>query len=485
VHLSGGANVRSRPFRVGVSALFVAVGLVQPIAAQPDQPSIDLVVNAGRPLRVALDERIRLERVGQVVTGTVTDPVYAYDRIVIGVGTRVRGYVTQIDSGSKLVRARAYLNGNLSPVKRAVLKFDTLLLDDHEVAIETVVKGGIPHVTRRIAGGEPTTNRSRADQQATSDAPERSTLASRARGELRQRAADAVSEAKQKVRETLASMKSLREPGQLHRLKDAAVQQLPYHPQYLAKGTVYDAELSSPISFGRVVPAAAAPAGTAPAPDSVLIARLATTLDSSKTPRGTPFEAVVTETVFSADHQVILPEGTKLSGEVTLATPARRFHRNGRLRFLFERVQVPNQPSAPLLGALHAVDASADDRVVVDDEGGATLVNSKTRFIAPALSLLSLHASLDGDGHHFADPDGDGSIKTAGSGVGSRGLGGFLGMGVIGVAVGQITRPVGIAMGVYGAARTVYTNVLGRGREVIFAQDTPIQVRLAPGPLPR
>ena len=476
--------MRSRSFRAGVSALIVTAGLAEPTAAQSDQPSIDLVVNAGRPLRVALDERIRLDHVGQAVTGTVTDPVYAYDRIVIGVGTRVRGYVTQIDSGSKFVRARAYLNGNFSPVKRAVLKFDTLLLDDgDEVAIDTVVKGGIPHVTRRVAGA-PTTNLSGADH-PTGDAAEHPTLASRARGELRQRTADAVSEAKQKMRDTLASIKSLREPGQLHRLKDAAVQQLPYHPQYLAKGTVYDAELSSPISFGRVVPAVAAPAGTAPAPDSVLIARLATTLDSSKTPRGTPFEAVVTETVFSADHQVILPEGTKLTGEVTLATPARRFHRNGRLRFLFERVQVPNQPSAPLLGALHSIDASADDRVAVDDEGGATLDNSKTRFIAPALSLLSLRASLDGDGHHFADPDGDGSIKTAGSGVGSRGLGGFLGMGLIGVAVSQITRPVGIAMGVYGAARTMYTNVLGRGREVTFAQDTPIQVRLAPGPSPR
>ncbi len=146
---------------------------------------------------------------------------------------------------------------------------------------------------------------------------------------------------------------------------------------------------------------------------------------------------------------------------------------------------MPNQPPAPLLGALHSIDASADDRVAVDDEGGATLENSKTRFIAPALSLMSLHASLEGDGHHFADPDGDGSIKTAGSGAGGRGLGGFLGMGLIGAAVSQITRPVGIALGAYGAARTIYSNVLGKGREVTFASDTPIQVRLAPGPLAR
>lgn len=165
--------------------------------------------------------------------------------------------------------------------------------------------------------------------------------------------------------------------------------------------------------------------------------------------------------------------------------PARRFHRNGRLRFLFESVQVPNQPPAPLLGAPHAIDASGDDRVAVDDEGGATLENSKTRFIAPTLSLMSLHGSLEGDGHRFADPGGDGSIKTAGSGAGSRGLGGLIGMGLIGAAVSGIARPVGIALGVYGAARTMYTNVLGKGREVTFAADTPIQVRLAPGPSAR
>jgi hypothetical protein len=474
--------VRSRLLAVGLSGLLTAAG-DQPVAAQSDQPSIDLVVAAGRPLRVALDEKIRLDRVGQPVMGTVTEPVYAYDRIVIAVGTKVRGHVAHIDSGSKFVRARAYLNGNLSPTKHAILAFDTLRLDDgREVAIDTVVTGGIPNVTRRVAGGSSTSHRTISDQPGDQASP---TLASRARSEIRQRTVDAVSEAKQKVRDTLASIKSLREPGQLHRLKDAAVQQLPYHPQYLAKGTTYDAELSLPISFGRAIPAVAAPAGSAPAPDSILTARLATTLDSSKTPRGTPFEAVVTETVFSADHQVILPEGTKLTGEVTFAAPARRFHRNGRLRFLFERVHVPNQPPAPLLGALHSIDASADDRLAVDDEGGATVENSKTRFIAPALSLLSLHASLEGDGHHFADPDGDGSIKTAGSGAGSRGLGGFLGVGLLGAAVSQITRPVGIALGVYGAAHTIYTNVLGKGREVIFAEDTPIQVRLAPGPLAR
>ena len=162
---------------------------------------------------------------------------------------------------------------------------------------------------------------------------------------------------------------------------------------------------------------------------------------------------------------------SSVPAEVTFAKPARRFHRNGQLRFLFESVQVRNQPPAPLLGALHSIDASNDDHVAVDDEGGATLENSKTRFIAPALALLALHASMEQDGHSFADPDGDGSIKTAGSGAGSRGAGGFIGMGLVGAAVSQITRPVGIALGAYGAVRTMYANVLGKGREVTFPAE--------------
>ena len=459
--------MRPRYLVAGLVASMAVAGVVQPADAQSDPSPIDLVVVTGRPLRVALDERVRLKEVGQTVTGTVIEPMYAYDRIVIAVGTKVGGHVAQIDGGSALVRARAYAGGNFSPAKHASVRFDTLLLDDgREVPIETLVASGIPRVTRRLAGG------SKPNDVAASP-----TLAARARGEVHQRTTDAISEAKQKVRDTFASIKSFKEPGQINRLKDAAVQQLPYHPQYLAKGTVYDAELSSPIAFGPAIPAVAAPVGTAPAPDSILTARLATTLDSSKTPRGTPFEAVLTEPVFSADHQVVLPEGTKLTGEVTLATPARRFHRNGRLRFLFERVQIPNQPPTPLVGALHSIDAG-DDRVAVDDEGGATVENSKTRFIAPALALVSLHTSMEGDGHHFADPDGDGSIKTAGSGAGSRGVGGFIGMGLVGAAVSQITRPIGIALGAYGALRTIYNNVLGHTGYEFFPpwlMNTPLK----------
>jgi len=64
-------------------------------------------------------------------------------------------------------------------------------------------------------------------------------------------------------------------------------------------------------------------------------------------------------------------------------------------------------------------------------------------------------------------------------------MGGFMALGLVGAGIGQITRPIGIALSVVGAARTLYTNVLGKGREVSFPADTPIQVQLAPGPPPK
>src|SRR5262245_55498862 len=66
--------------------------------------SIDLVVAAGRPLRVALDQRIRVKRVGQPVTATVVEPVYAYDRIVVPAGAQVRGRIEKLHGPSAWAR---------------------------------------------------------------------------------------------------------------------------------------------------------------------------------------------------------------------------------------------------------------------------------------------------------------------------------------------------------------------------------------------
>src|SRR5581483_9022316 len=104
-----------------------------------------------------------------------------------------------------------------------------------------------------------------------------------------------------------------------------------------------------------------------------------TSLDSASASRGTSVSAVVTEPVFSADHELILAEGAVLEGEVTFVAPARHWHRNGQLRFLFERVRPsPDQVSAELLASLYSIDVSANDRVAIDEEGGASVTNTKT-----------------------------------------------------------------------------------------------------------
>ena len=74
--MAGEHLVRGRVRVAMAAALIVAAGATSPATAQSDPSSIDLIVDAGRPLRVELDQRIRLQRVGQVVTGTVREPVY-------------------------------------------------------------------------------------------------------------------------------------------------------------------------------------------------------------------------------------------------------------------------------------------------------------------------------------------------------------------------------------------------------------------------
>ena len=455
--------------RVCAPALVLALVTAAPVRAA-GQDAIELVIKAGRPLQVALDQRLAVKRVGQPVTGTLVEPVYAYDRLVVPAGTKVRGHVQRLTNPGKAARLQAMLGGDFSPHRQIVLTFDTLMFGDgREIPIQTLVTGGLAHVTRQVAG-------------AATESKKTGKVA-RAKDEVEQRTREAIAAARQKASDTMAA---ITQPGKMERLKDAAIQRLPYHPQFLNKGTVYAADLTAPVPFGPGTPTASAPSGTAPAPASVLTARLVTPLDSAKTPRGTVVEAVVTEPVFSADHHLILPEGTTLTGEVTFAAQPRRFRRNGQFRFLFEQVHALDQESAQLLASLYSVQASADDNVVIDDEGGASVTNPKTRFIAPVLAALALRGAI-GRGRHV-DNDGDANDVAgapATGGVGSRGLGGFLGFGAIGAVVSQFSPPVAIAVGAVGVARTVYTNVLGKGPDVSFPADTPIQVRLAPGPTPR
>jgi hypothetical protein len=443
---------------IRVLAVAITLSAGERAFAQAERSVVELVISADTPLRVALDERVRLKGVGQRVTGTLAEAIYAYDRIVAPAGAKVWGRVARLEKVPGGVRFRAMLGGDFTPLRRAVLEFDTLVLDDcREMPIRTEVRSTAERLVLKVK-----------------DRPEKSGIAARAADEIAQEARQRLSEARQAI-------SAVKAPGKMRRLKDALVRGLPYHPQYLRAGTVYTAVLLSPLSFGTVEGAEWAPPGTAPPPESVLHARLLTPLDSSGTPRGTAVRAVVTEPVFSDDNRLILPEGTVLAGEVTFAKPAARFHRNGQLRFLFETVQVPEESPGNLRASLYSVQVASNERLAVDEEGGTTITNSKKRFVAPALAglafALTMHRHLENDA------DGGGPEAAYGSG-GSEGVGGFFGLGLLGAGLSQLSRPVAVGLGVLGLARTAFTSVVGRGRDVSFPADTRIEVQLAPGPEP-
>jgi hypothetical protein len=390
-----------------------------------------------------------VKHVGQPVTGKLVDAVYAYDRIVLPAGTMVKGHVEPLERASRGSRVRAILNGDFTPPRRAILQFDMLMLSDgRTIPIQTSATEGIERVVLRVA-----------------DTPTRTGAAARAKEKIAEEA-----------RQT-ASIATA--PDKKERLKVAAIRALPYHPLLLAKGTTYTARLRSRLEFGSVTPATRAPAGAMPAPESVLHAQLATAIGSLTSTPGTRIEAVLTQPVLSADGALILPEGTSLTGQVTFSKRARRFHRHGQLRFLFETVQAPDRTPENLLASLFAVASAQSDRVSIDEEGGVKSNSPKLRFAAPALAALAVvgatHGRLD------YDTDGAGPEMQYG-GASSGALGGFLGLGLVGIGVNQFGRYVTVATAAFGLTRTVYSTVFAKGRDISFPLDTPIQVQLAPGP---
>lgn len=421
--------------------------------ADPKESSIELVVSAGRPVRVALDARIRVKRVGQPVTATVVEPVYAYDRIVVPTGAKVLGQVEKLEGPSSGTRLKAILGGDFTPPRRVVLRFDRLVLSDgQEIPITTRVGPGTANVVLQSAAGS-----------------QKSGIAERAREELAN-----------KAKQTALAVKR---PGKLRRFKEGLVGSLPFHPQYLAQGTVYDAELLAPLSFGAAQATPRAPAGTPPPPDGILSARLLTTVDSARTPPGTAIHAVLTQPLLSSEDQLILPEGTELTGEVTLAKPARGLHRHGQLRFLFETVQIPEQAPETLLASLYSAEVSRGAHLAIDEEGGATVRDPNTRFLAPMLSAAAVGASFIRE--PVAEPGqleaGELAGATEANSLGTA-AGGFSGLGVLGIGLSQISRPVALGLGLVGLAGSLYASVLGKGRDVSLPAGTRMQVQLAQSP---
>ncbi len=105
--------------------------------------NIDLAVPARSALQVVLDSEVRLKAVGQPIHGRIVEPVFAFDKLVIPVGTEVNGKISQIASVSVGTRIVAALDGNLTPDRKIAMEFTELLFADgrHFPVQTTVVPG--------------------------------------------------------------------------------------------------------------------------------------------------------------------------------------------------------------------------------------------------------------------------------------------------------------------------------------------------------
>ncbi len=447
---------------IGAVAAFMLCAGVALAGNQSPQPlKVALTIPAGTPLNVQLEKKLPLKKAGERVQARVSRPVYVFDKLVIPSGSEVLGKITRIQGVSRKRRALAIANGNFTPLRTAHLEFDTLVLPNGTRSpIETTVSQGSPRMIHLVAGGKRKT----------------------AKGRVRGRINEARQQAKAQEQQAINMVKA---PGKLKRMERALAAQLPYHRQEISKGTYLVAVLKAPLRLGSedCTPAELKGIGSRIPPNSLVRARLVTPLSSATSHRGSHVEAVISQPLFSPSHQLILPEGTKLEGEVTRARPARRLERNGRLRFDFRRMELPKTLAQPeranerVDAGIESMDVASSSHVKLDTEGGARAVASKKRFIMPAIDVLLATSSFDTDSRvRAAQENATGDAGNVAGGA-VRGAAGF---GLVGSVVGLLARsqPVSAAFAFYGAAWSVYSHLLARGYDVTFPSNTPMEIQL-------
>src|SRR5258708_395759 len=123
------------------------------------------------------------------------------------------------------------------------------------------------------------------------------------------------------------AMAPLREPNKLQRLGEAVVSSLPYHPEYIDQGTVFDTALLAPLTV--LVPVQ--PNTASPQASNYLHLHLLTPVNSSTSTAGTQIEAVVSQPDYHSDPQLLYPAGTRITGTAQKASSAGVMKRNGSI----------------------------------------------------------------------------------------------------------------------------------------------------------
>jgi len=345
----------------------------------PEQTqTISLTVSASTPIHVALDNEVRIQKAGQAIHGHVVDPVYAFDKLVIPVGTEVTGRVIKLQDPSGTQRMLAALDADFTPARKIEVTFDGLVLPGREdVAIHTSVAPGSGQVIQFVSAAD----------------------ANGQKGGLTDEASKRTKEAKAQAQQQWDNaMKQVKEPGKIHRLERYVIAQSPVHPQYIDAGTVYIADLQEPLDFGNepLTPEITASLTAAPPDGSVVHAELLTALSSATTQKGSPVKAVISQPLFDGNI-LIIPEGSILSGSVIQVQPARHMSRNGQLRMVFHELRLPDGVEQKVEASVAAVRAGKADNVKLDPEGGAQATTPKTRYLTTGIAIGMAAISGRGD----------------------------------------------------------------------------------------
>lgn len=373
-------------------------------------------------------------KVGQPIRAALVYPLYMDNRMVLSAGTVVLGHITALGPAPKHDRLNARLGGDFTPLHKAQLIFDELALPGgRKMRINAPSSGEGVEVVRFAAAGsehEPSL--------------------------LKRVWARAIGQGKQTVGNFTA-------PGKMERAKRMLYSELPYHPQMLLAGTQYT------VTFEKDLELSGGANESVPQPKKgidttvKLAAALTTPVSSKDAVPGTKVTATVTEPTFDSKHQLLIPQGSLLEGEVTQAHPAGKWGRSGTLRFSFQKLQFPAGFTQHVRGSAASVDADKNANLAVDVEGG---VRPKPKGIAAPLAMGLLAASA-------VNEDEATVLHTGGASNG---------FALIGRAAALATNSVYVAAGIgfYGTARSVYSRYIAHGDDVTFPQNTRIEVVLGP-----
>jgi type IV secretory pathway VirB10-like protein len=405
---------------ISFSVLVTSASLAAAQDTQPPQTTI--VVGADNDLRCRLEKGLRITKSGEPITARLVEPVYSGTTIAIPEGSTIKGHVSSISSTPG--RKGQLLRGDFTRPRIAQVTFDNVILPDGiAVPIHTDTTIGV------------------------SDVKTAQYLPKSQRPGVRQKVKDAA--------------KPLSAHNKLQRLSQAAVTSLPYHPEYLSQGTVFDAtlldavETPSPVDQAYTHP---------PLDDGYLHVRLLTPLNSEMSAAGSPIEAVVPRPYYNQDHGLVYPAGTKLEGTVTKAVAAGWMKKNGGLLFSFHSAQTPDGTTTEMFATVAGVQAAGGQGLSVGLEGDVKATTS-------TFSRLRAPISLIGPSRAVADNTVD---KTAWSRAGE----GNKGFGLLGAGAAQASVSTAIGFGYFGAAVNVYDAFFAKGSNVELPVNTPVFLRV-------